>query len=59
MRAPRLLLPVRSICGPAFLIGLVWVVSLFLQEEQAERLKWALLAALFVLWPTVLLLRLA
>ena len=44
------------VCG--FLIGLAWAVSAILSRDLAERVKWALLPSVAVVWPTVLLLRL-
>ena len=45
------------VCG--VLIGLVWAVSRFSPPDLAERVKWALVPSIAVVWPTVLLLRLA
>ena len=39
------------------LIVVVWAVSQFLPPPQAERLKWALMPAVMVMWALVLVVR--
>ena len=50
-------LDATAVC--TILIVLVWAAGRFSPSDLAERLRWALVPSVAVVWPAVLLLRLA